>query len=953
MWTDVERLFREALERHPSERGMWLDDACGGDEKLRRRVAELLRAHEALEAAEADFLTSLDTGRAASLLSDIGQDDLPPGAHLGRYRIVGVLGRGGAGVVYQGHDPELDRPVALKFLPESHGQVSAETDWLLDEARAASRLDHPNIGTVYEVGRTDDGGRFIAMAPYEQGTLRDRLQAGPLAPDDAFAVARQLADGLSAAHRAGIVHRDIKPENLVFDRRGTVKLVDFGLAAGRAGGTPAYMSPEQSAGHEADARVDVWAFGVVAYEMLMGRRPEPDELGDHGVWSLPADTPPQLARVVTRCLAPDPAARPPTGEALVEALETGADVPPRARRLPLRAAALWMAAGVVLTVAAGVLNVRMGLPSVLDAQGSAAGSFPERGWVLVSDFDATDDFRDVGVAAREALSVDLQQSSFVNVMSRAQVAQVLGRMGLPADRPLDLPLAMEVAQRFGAGAVVGTTVTRAGPRYVLSGRALNPETGEELFAVRTSAHANRTLGAVERLSREIRRRLGEDPEALARSLPLPDVTTRSLEALRLYAEAERDMARGGSQATALLAAAIAADSTFAMAYRLAAADASTRLSFADAMQHLTRAYEYRARLPERERWHVEALYLSNVAFEPRRAADAYELLVSRYQDDARAWNNLGVMRQAWLNDHEGAYEAFHRAARTDSTSAVFLVNAAYAAYVVGRVSQADRLATLAEVAGVSGFQERWRVAKAFAEGDAPSVVDGCARLLSLESTPYFGGADDYEVCGSMDIASGRFEMGVERLEKVRDDAVATGRYRNATHAAQALVMADLLQGGDTARATRHIEWILDRVPTEGFLEPDRFIARINLRVQAALLGMDALEERVAATYPAHPDPDHWFARKGEALVEAARQVRATGPGALRTLDEASTSGYVAIGWRIWEELIRGLAHEQAGDLDSAARHFRAAMEPGFSTFSFATKDRIHLPLARAALARVE
>jgi hypothetical protein len=944
-WSDVERLFGEALDRPPEDRAAWLDEAAAGDDRLRRRVEDLLRAHEALDRGGADFLDTLDTERAASLLGS-PHHDVAPGERLGRYRIVRVLGRGGMGVVYLAHDAELDRPVALKVFPPS-----VAPDRMLDEARAASALDHPNIGTVYEVGRTDDGGRFIALAPYDEGTLRDRLRAGPLPPEDVLEVARQVADGLAMAHSGGIVHRDLKPENLVFDRRGTVKLVDFGLAGGGTGGTPAYMSPEQRDGGAADARADVWAFGVVVYEMLTGRRPDPADVEHGRVRGLPPETPPALALLVPRCLERDPAARPASGEALVRALAPAMGArTAEVRGLPGRATPLWTAAAIVLVAVVGVLATRGGPARVLDAEGSAAGHFPEHGWVVVADFDGADGTEDLALAAREALAVDLQQSAFVRVASRVQIAGVLRRMGVEADAPLVLPLAMEVGERFGAGAVLGATISRAGPDFVLSGRGLDPTTGEELFAVRTTAPENGLLGAVEQLSREMRARLGETAAALARSQPLPDVTTTSIEALRLYAEAERAVALGEDRAGALLAAAVEADSTFAMAHRLAAAHTSTRLQFGETAEHLERAYRFRERLPERERWHVEAIHHMQVRFEPRPAAATYELLVGRYPDDPRAWHNLGVIRLGWLGDQAGALEALQRAVSLDSTNAVFVTNMVGASYIGGRPGLADSVVAHGEHLGLTNERLRWRVFRAFAERRDETVVEGCRTLLAADEAPT-STADDREICGSMDVAMGRTSDAVGRLTAVRDDYLGQGRLRNATHAAQALAQMHAL-AGDMPAAEAELRWAILNAPGEALAESDRLVVRGNMAVHAHLLGLADVAAEVTERYAPYPDPDHWFARHGEALIAAASAVReGDGARALALLEPAGRAGYHPIGWRIWDELVRARAYELTGDLAAARRHYGAAGDGRYYVLPYLTKDRMYRGVAEAGVAR--
>ena len=205
------------------------------------------------------------------------------GETVSHYRILDELGRGGMGVVYLAEDIGLGRRAALKFLPPEARRDDEATQRFIQEARTTSALDHPNVCTIYEIGESQDGRLFIAMAFYEGETLEQRLRRGRLDTGEAVDVALQVARGLRKAHEAGIVHRDIKPANLFLTRDGIVKILDFGIAklgglqaltrTGTTLGTGAYMSPEQIHGSEADTRTDLWSLGVVLYEMLCGERP--------------------------------------------------------------------------------------------------------------------------------------------------------------------------------------------------------------------------------------------------------------------------------------------------------------------------------------------------------------------------------------------------------------------------------------------------------------------------------------------------------------------------------------------------------------------------------------------------------------------------------------------------------------------------------------------------------
>ena len=285
---EIERICQAALERPIAERGVFLVEACGGDEDLRRDVDQLL-AHEG---AAAVFL---ETPALAIAAHDVATMDpaLTVGSRLGVYTIQSRLGSGGMGEVYRARDPALGRDVAIKVLPAIFTTDRERLARFEREARVLAALNHPNIATIHGIEQLD-GIPALVLELVEGETLADVIAAGPIPIDKALTVARQVADALEASHEKGVLHRDLKPANIKIRPDGVVKVLDFGLAKsvgladaahvvhglvgsptgtarrtveGTLLGTPAYLSPEQAQGKDVDRRTDSWAFGAVLFEL--------------------------------------------------------------------------------------------------------------------------------------------------------------------------------------------------------------------------------------------------------------------------------------------------------------------------------------------------------------------------------------------------------------------------------------------------------------------------------------------------------------------------------------------------------------------------------------------------------------------------------------------------------------------------------------------------------------
>jgi serine/threonine-protein kinase len=339
-WQQIDNLLQSALARSPEERSAFLARACAEDELLRSEVESLVASHE----DASNFLETPMSQIAAELLLN-GRAGLTAGQKIGPYKIMRSLGAGGMGEVYLAEDPRLGRKIALKLLPDYFTKDANRLRRFEQEARAASSLNHPNIVTIYEIGKAD-GHHFIASEFIDGVTLRDHLIASRITPDgspitslqlgEILDLAVQIGEALAAAHAAGIVHRDIKPENIMVRHDAYVKVLDFGLAKlterpafaidaegatqallktnpGIVMGTVTYMSPEQARGLPVDARTDIWSLGVVLYELVTGRAPFEGETTTDVILSIvereapplarySKDTPAELERIVSKAL---------------------------------------------------------------------------------------------------------------------------------------------------------------------------------------------------------------------------------------------------------------------------------------------------------------------------------------------------------------------------------------------------------------------------------------------------------------------------------------------------------------------------------------------------------------------------------------------------------------------------------------------------------------------------
>ncbi len=466
------------------------------------------------------------------------------GRTITHFRVLASIGAGGMGAVYLAEDERLGRRVALKLLPPELTRDGEARARFLQEARAASALDHPSICTVYESGETPDGQAYLAMAHYAGETLEARIARGPLPVVDALEIASQVADGLAEAHAHGIVHRDIKPANVILTQSGRVKIVDFGLAhltersavatgAGIAVGTLAYMAPEQARGETADARADLWALGVVLYEMLAGRRPFAGDTAAAVLYAvvneapapldrLRADLPADVVRIVNRALTRELFGRYQQAEQMLADLHGS------------RAAAL---ASSSTAAAARVPSIAV-LPF--------ADLSPERDQEYFCD----------GIA--EELINSLSRIDGLRVASRTSAAQFKGQAQ-------DV---RRIGERLNVETVLEGSVRKAGNRLRVTVQLVNVSDGYHLWSERYDRTLDDIFEVQDGIARVIvetlKGRLTHGAETVARQL------TSSVEAYEHYLQGryhyERRHRGSLAEAIACFEAAIRADPAFAAAY---------------------------------------------------------------------------------------------------------------------------------------------------------------------------------------------------------------------------------------------------------------------------------------------------------------------------------------------------------------------------------------------------
>jgi eukaryotic-like serine/threonine-protein kinase len=607
---------------------------------------------------------------------------LSPGALLAnRYEIVQLLGEGGMGAVYKARDRELERVIALKIIrPDLVGH-----EWILQrfkqELILARQITHRNVIRIYDLGEAA-GMKFITMEHIEGETLKAILQReGKLSPTETASIIRQACQGLEAAHAEGVIHRDLKPGNIMRDNQGRIVVMDFGLAhsvevpqvssafgagddprrtqsqlyqsqPGTLVGTPAYMAPEQASGEEADARCDIFALGIICFELLTGklpfeaataaealrnrRRQKPKALSE-----VDASVPRSLSKIVERCLQTERDVRYQT------AANVSADLDDYLAPF-LRKAWKWMAVAAVLLLAGTQFVVQQRFSQKSGTQHAPVS-------VLIADFKNETGEPVLDGTLEPAFGTALEGASFITGYDRAQARKIAAQLQ-PGATGLDEPLARLVATRENVPVIVSGSISSKKGIYDVEVKAIDSTNGKLLVSAEDTANKKDILVTVGRLAARVRKRLGDATPESVQVAAAETFSAASLEAAHEYALGqEMHVAGKWDAAIAHYTKAVELDPNLGRAYAgIAVADFNSgRRQEAD--QYYALALSKIDRMSDREKYRTRGVYYLVVSHNPDKAIDELAKLVELYPAD-----NLGMAGLAlahfYKRDMQGALD---------------------------------------------------------------------------------------------------------------------------------------------------------------------------------------------------------------------------------------------------------------------------------------------------------
>jgi serine/threonine protein kinase/Flp pilus assembly protein TadD len=633
-----------------------------------------------------------------------------PRASFAHYEILSPIGSGGMGEVFLARDLKLDRRVALKFLNERFSKEEELLNRFIQEAKAASALNHPNILTVYEIGE-HDGAHYISAEFIDGKTLRERMRSR-LTFDDTLSIMIQTAEALSAAHQAGIVHRDVKPENIMVRSDGYVKVLDFGLAKlteinntgdedetkklvktnpGVVMGTVTYMSPEQARGKPTDARSDVFSFGSVLYEMLVGKVPFAGETvtdvlssiistEPQPITSLAPHLPRELQRIVQKTLKKKRDQRYQSTRDLLMDLKELRD--------ELQIEAKLDQTAVPSTPEAS----RTSAPRHSTSSGGGI-----RDSILLTEFENTTGEAIFDQTLKMALAFSLAQSPFLDIVPDSKVSQTLRLMGRKPDEKVTKELGEEICMRQNLKAFLTGSITKFGEIYVLTLEAINARNNESLGREFEQVNSREdVLNALTRAATGLRERLGESLSSIEKfNVPGESITTSSLEALKIFVLGREQIVNGRQfEAIPFYKKALEIDPKFALAYTELAVVYRNTDQWKLAAEMTSKAFELRDAVSESEKLRITYYYHNFVQGELDKAIDTLELWRNTYPNFVVSYVSLSDSMER-LGQSEKAVAFAREGIRIDPNYATIYMNLVESLVSLGRHDEAKETCRIA------------------------------------------------------------------------------------------------------------------------------------------------------------------------------------------------------------------------------------------------------------------